>query len=162
MERRSVPTLAGTVELVFLPTGLYGLSLPSEVAGRHPPVTENDPLWLRRLEEELVSYFAGVPVTFSCPVDKSGYPPFFARVLSRAAGIPYGESLTYRALADASGSPRAARAAGQAMAANRTPVVIPCHRVIGAGGALGGYSGGLDWKKTLLALEQTGKTPCHG
>jgi methylated-DNA-[protein]-cysteine S-methyltransferase len=161
MERRSVPTLAGTVELVFLPAGLYGLSLPSEAAGRHPPVTEKDPLWLRRLKEELISYFAGVPVTFSCPVDTTGYPPFFARVLSRAAGIPYGERLTYRALADAAGSPRAARAAGQAMAANRTPVVIPCHRVVGAGGALGGYSGGLEWKRTLLALEQAGKT-YHG
>lgn len=162
MERRSVPTLEGMVDLAFLPTGLSGLSLPSEETGRHPLVTEKDPAWLQRLKDELASYFAGSRVTFSCPVETTGYPPFFARVLSCAAGIPYGESLTYRELAAAAGSPRAARAAGQAMAANRTPVVIPCHRVVGAGGALGGYSGGLDWKKKLLALEQAGKTPCHG
>lgn len=162
MERRSVPTVAGTAELVFLPTGLYGLSLPSEAAGRHPPVTEKDPVWLRRLRDELVNYFAGVPVNFSCPVDTTGYPPFFVRVISRTAGIPYGERLTYGDLAAAAGSPRAARAAGQAMAANRTPVVIPCHRVVEAGGALGGYSGGLEWKRKLLALEQAGNRQPRG
>jgi len=154
MERRSVPTLTGMVELVFSPAGLSGLSLPSGNTGRHPLITEQDPAWLQRLKDELTSYFAGNRVAFSCPVEKTGYPPFFARVLACAAAIPYGERLTYRELAAAAGSPRAARAAGQALAANRTPLVIPCHRVVGAGGALVGYSGGLEWKRKLLALEE--------
>jgi len=162
MERRSVPTFAGTVDIAFTPAGLTGLSLPSEDTGRHPPVTETDPAWLQLLKDALVKYFAGERVAFSCPVETGGYPPFFARVLACAAGIPYGEHLTYRELAAAARSPRAARAAGQAMAANRTPVVIPCHRVVGAGGGLGGYSSGLDWKRKLLALEQEGSAPNHG
>ena len=154
MEWRSVKTAAGVIDIAYTANGLSKLCLPAGNMARFQTITKKDPAWLQRLKEELASYFAGSRVSFSCPIDTAGYPSFFARVLSCAAAIPYGERLTYRDLAAAAGSPRAARAAGQAMAGNRTPLVIPCHRVVGAGGALVGYSGGLEWKRKLLALEQ--------
>lgn len=154
MEWRSLKTAAGVVDLAYTANGLSKLCLPAGDEAKFHTITETDPPWLQRLKDELESYFAGIPVSFSCPIDTTGYPPFFARVLACTAAIPYGERLTYRELAAAAGSPLAARAAGQALAANRTPVVIPCHRVVGSGGALGGYSGGLEWKSELLALEQ--------
>ncbi|MGE5422507.1 MAG: methylated-DNA--[protein]-cysteine S-methyltransferase, partial [Ignavibacteriales bacterium] len=95
---------------------------------------------------------------WNCEVDYSGYPPFIKRVLQETAGLPYGSITTYGDLAAMSGSPRAARAVGQAMARNNTPLIIPCHRVIGSQGQLTGFSapGGTDIKKALLKLEGLG------
>jgi len=67
--------------------------------------------------------------------------------------IPFGRTCTYRQLAERTGSPRAARAVGQALGRNLTPILIPCHRVIGSRGTLVGFGGGLTWKKELLRLE---------
>jgi methylated-DNA-[protein]-cysteine S-methyltransferase len=78
---------------------------------------------------------------------------FQRRVLSRTARIPYGRVSTYKTIAAAAGSPRGARAAGNALGANPTPIVVPCHRVLHTGGGLGGYGGGLDRKEFLLKLE---------
>lgn len=158
MEWRSVMTVAGTVGVAFTPNGLSVLQLPAANSQRFSDVTESDLAWLWRLQDDLQAYFNGSPVAFSCPVDVAGYPPFFARALAVTAAIPYGGRLTYRELAEAAGSPRGARAAGQALAANRTPLVVPCHRVVGSSGALGGFSGGTDWKRKLLALEAAGKS----
>jgi methylated-DNA-[protein]-cysteine S-methyltransferase len=90
---------------------------------------------------------------FTVPLDLSGLSPFHRRVLQATRRIPYGRTATYRDLARRVGRPRAARAVGQAMARNPVPLVIPCHRVVAAGGGLGGFSGGLDLKRRLLALE---------
>jgi len=99
-------------------------------------------------------YVAGRPVDFTGhPIDLTGRPPFHRRALLAARRIPYGQVCTYGWLAKQVGSPRAARAAGQAMAANPLPLVIPCHRVVGAGGALTGFGGGLALKRALLQLE---------
>jgi methylated-DNA-[protein]-cysteine S-methyltransferase len=74
-------------------------------------------------------------------------------VLRAATAIPYGESTSYKALAAEAGSPAAARAAGNALGSNPLPIVIPCHRVRHAGGGLGGYTGGINRKQLLLAIE---------
>ena len=74
-------------------------------------------------------------------------------MLERTAAIPFGETRTYGEVAAAAGSPRAFRAAGRALGANPIPIVVPCHRVLRSGGALGGYGGGLDVKRELLTLE---------
>ena len=81
--------------------------------------------------------------------------PFATRVLTRTYEIPYGSSSSYGEIAAEAGSPRGARAAGNALGANPIPIVIPCHRVLHAGGGLGGYGGGLDRKRFLLELEGT-------
>ncbi len=73
--------------------------------------------------------------------------------MSGAARVPFGETTTYGELADRIGHPRAARAVGTALGSNPIPVVLPCHRVLRAGGKLGGYAGGLDRKTTLLEIE---------
>ena len=109
---------------------------------------------LAALAGDLRRYFDGQPVDLAIyPVDVAGLPPFHRRVLLAARRIPYGEVRTYGWLAKHAGRPRAARAAGQAMSTNPLPLVIPCHRVIGAGGALTGFGGGLALKRALLELE---------
>ena len=109
---------------------------------------------VERLDAELKAYFSGTLFAFSTPVDWSGYTLFQAAVLQYMADIPCGEVRTYGAAAAAAGSPRAARAAGGALHSNRTPIVVPCHRVIGATGGLVGFGGGLDMKARLLELEK--------
>lgn len=105
------------------------------------------------LEEELLRYFAGEKISFSTIIDFSGYTPFQKRVLEMVRAIPFGEVRTYGEVARQAGIPKGARAVGGVMRANRTPLVIPCHRVLAAGGELGGFSGGLDVKRYLLKLE---------
>jgi len=102
---------------------------------------------------ELVDYAAGRRRLFTVALDLSGLTPFRRRVLERLRAVPFGASTTYGALAAASGSPGAARAIGGAVGANPLAIIIPCHRVLAAGGALGGFSGGLAWKRRLLAHE---------
>jgi methylated-DNA-[protein]-cysteine S-methyltransferase len=158
-----VETVAGVVRLAYSEKGLYELELPQRLGPEHEVLERvgvGDPAWVQQLALDLVAYFAGECVTFSAPLDDTGYPPFFRRVLAAAAGIPWGESRTYRWLALEADSPKAVRAAGGAMAANRTPVVIPCHRVLRSDGGLGGFSGGLDWKRTLLQLEKLSWEGC--
>ena len=82
-----------------------------------------------------------------------GYSSWTRKVLEVAREIPFGQTWTYGRLAEKTGSPRAARAVGQALGRNRTPVLIPCHRVIDSGGTPGGFGAGLEWKKELLKLE---------
>lgn len=106
------------------------------------------------LAEDLKRYFAGDPVDLrGHPVDLSGLPRFFRRALLAARGIPYGKTRSYAWVAARAGAPAAVRAAGQAMARNPVPLVVPCHRVLGAAGALTGFGGGLAMKRALLELE---------
>lgn len=110
-------------------------------------------LWAEQLSYELKLYFQGFPVDFTVPVDWRFYSPFQTAVLKYTADIPYGTTVSYQAVAQAVGSPKAARAVGGAMHSNRTPLVVPCHRVVGANGSLTGFGGGIDMKKALLLLE---------
>ena len=105
------------------------------------------------LAADLRRYFAGERVDFSrYDVDYAGYTPFQRAVLEATRRIPWGETRTYGQIAAEIGRPDAARAVGQAVGANRTCIVVPCHRVVASNG-LGGFTGGVHWKKDLLALE---------
>jgi len=103
---------------------------------------------------ELDQYFAGMRRQFEFPLDWQLTRGFGRRVLEATARIPYGSVSTYKRVADEAGSPRAYRAAGNALGANPLPIVVPCHRVLHAGGGLGGYTGGLERKQLLLGLER--------
>ncbi len=103
---------------------------------------------------QLREYFAGKRTEFHLPLAVEGTP--FQRTVWRALQeIPYGETISYGELAKRVGNPKASRAAGSANGKNRIPIVIPCHRVIAAGGKLGGFGGGLPVKQALLKLEAT-------
>lgn len=126
--------------------------------GRHAP--EIAPEWreepyaspLRECAEQLADYFAGKRQCFDLPVAPRG-TPFQQRVWREIAKVPFGETITYAELAARAGSPGSARAAGAATGRNPLAIVVPCHRIVGTGGALTGYAGGLPRKERLLALE---------
>ncbi len=102
---------------------------------------------------ELDEYFGGRRRAFDLSLDLRGLPAFTVSVLSELARVPYGRTTTYGELAARVGRPRAARAVGTVMNRNRIPIVLPCHRVVGSGGDLVGYAGGLERKVALLELE---------
>lgn len=106
----------------------------------------------REALRQLAEYFAGKRTAFTLPWSL-GPGGFRNAVLERVARIPWGHTLGYGDVAAEVGNPRAARAVGQAVGANPLPVVIPCHRVLAAGGRLGGFGAGLRWKRALLAIE---------
>jgi methylated-DNA-[protein]-cysteine S-methyltransferase len=132
-------TPVGTLLLAATDHGLCRVSFDPE---------PDDPV-RRQLDE----YFSGKRRRFEVDVDLRSAAPFSRTVLERLAKIPHGEVTTYGALARAAGHPRAARAVGTVMNRNPVPIVLPCHRVIGADGRLVGYGGGLDRKRHLLTLE---------
>ncbi len=109
--------------------------------------------FLRAAIRQLDAYFAGRRKIFDLALDPEG-TPFQLSVWQALRDIPYGETVSYGELARRIGHPRASRAVGAANGSNPLPIVIPCHRVIGASGKLTGYGGGLDTKKALLTLEQ--------
>lgn len=108
------------------------------------------------LAEQARRYFNGEKVVFTADIDWSGYTPFQKQVLEAVLGIPYGAVLTYGEVARLVGRPGAARAVGGVMRANRTPLIVPCHRVV-AGGGLGGFVCGIAFKRYMLELEGWGK-----
>lgn len=105
------------------------------------------------VRRELEQYFAGNRRRFEVPVDRSLIGPFAQKVLRATSRVGFGELATYGEIAARIDRPNAARAVGSALGSNPIPVVIPCHRIVGAGGKLTGYAGGLDRKETLLRLE---------
>lgn len=108
---------------------------------------------LESARRELDEYFAGRRREFDLPVDLAALPEFQRLVLSELVRVPYGRVETYGGLASRIGRPRAARAVGGALNRNPVPIVVPCHRVVGATGGLVGYAGGLERKERLLGLE---------
>lgn len=115
-------------------------------ADRPGPVT-------RRAAAELAAYFAGERTAFELPTAPQT-TPFQARVLEEVAKVPFGATASYGEIARRIGNPGAARAVGLANRSNPLPIVIPCHRIVGAGGRLTGYAGGLDLKRRLLGHER--------
>jgi len=107
---------------------------------------------LKLLKKELAAYFAGTLTEFTVPLSYPG-SKFQEQVWAELLRIPYGQTRSYQEIADALGIPTATRAVGTANGQNRIAIVIPCHRVVNTGGALGGYSGGLWRKRHLLDLE---------
>jgi methylated-DNA-[protein]-cysteine S-methyltransferase len=108
---------------------------------------------LDEARRQLDEYFEGRRQTFELQLDLGLARDFSRRVLLELARVPYGEVTTYGALATRAGRPRAARAVGTVMNRNPIPIVLPCHRVVGASGSLVGYGGGLERKQALLRLE---------
>lgn len=111
------------------------------------------PRRLDPIRRELEEYFAGRLERFTTRVDWALTRGFARHVLRATARIPFGEVRTYGEVAASAGSPRAVRATGNGLGSNPIPVVVPCHRVVRAGGALGGYTGGVERKELLLELE---------
>jgi methylated-DNA-[protein]-cysteine S-methyltransferase len=111
------------------------------------------PARLDAIRRQLDEYFEGRRMSFDVKLDWSLSHGFGQRVLKHTARIPYGRVSTYKEMAAAAGSPRGARAAGNALGSNPIPIVVPCHRVLHSGGGIGGYGGGLDRKEFLLTLE---------
>ena len=111
------------------------------------------PSRLDAVRRELDEYFDGRRRDFDVGVDWALTQGFSRKVLQATHRIPYGSTSTYGAVADQAGSPRGFRAAGNALGSNPIPIVVPCHRVLPAGGGLGGYGGGPDKKEFLLRLE---------
>jgi O-6-methylguanine DNA methyltransferase len=144
-------TDAGIVRLAFEGEELDGVL--QELADRVSPRVLEVPARLDGVRRELDEYFEGRRNAFETPVDWQLSHGFHLKAREACYAIPFGSVLTYAELAAAAGSPRAVRAAGQAMARNPVPIVVPCHRVLRTGGALGGYGGGLDVKRWLLDLE---------
>jgi methylated-DNA-[protein]-cysteine S-methyltransferase len=107
---------------------------------------------LREAADQLRAYFAGELQEFDLPLKPRG-TEFQLSVWSALQRIPYGQTTTYSTIAERIGRPAAIRAVGAANGANPIPIIIPCHRVIGASGSLTGFGGGLDVKRQLLALE---------
>ncbi|HEX3452355.1 MAG TPA: methylated-DNA--[protein]-cysteine S-methyltransferase [Solirubrobacteraceae bacterium] len=141
--------------------GLLKLAFPEEdvdgvlerLARRVSPRIVAADAQLDPVRRELDEYFAGRRRGFELALDWTLVGPFGRRVLCATAEIPYGGVLSYSEVAAEAGSPRGSRAAGNALGANPMPIVVPCHRVLRSGGALGGYGGGLDRKRFLLELE---------
>lgn len=116
---------------------------------------------VREAREQLLAYFAGERDRFELPLAPRG-TAFQCLVWQALADIPFGATWSYAQLARHIGQPRAVRAVGAANGRNPLPIVLPCHRVIGANGALTGFGGGLPTKAALLALERRGADPAHG
>jgi len=124
-----------------------------ELAARVSPRVIQDAAALDEPRRQLEEYFERRRRSFELPIDWTLVGDFGRRVLDRTARIPYGEVATYGSVARDIGSPRAARATGNALGANPVPIVVPCHRVVPAGGKIGNYGGGPERKVQLLALE---------
>ena len=140
----------GVASIWFDPDPADDLDRLARIGG---PRVLRSPRSVDHARRELDEYFAGKRRSFDLPLDLRAMPPFTLEVLGELARVPYGETTTYGALAQRVGHPRAARAVGTVMNRNRIPIVLPCHRVVGATGSLTGYAGGLDRKETLLELE---------
>ncbi len=124
-----------------------------ELATAVSPRVVHLPGRLDDVRRQLDQYFAGKRRTFDVPIDRRLSHGYRRTVLEALTQVPYGETVSYKDLAERTGNPKASRAVGSAMATNPIPIVVPCHRVLRTGGALGGYGGGLDTKVWLLELE---------
>jgi methylated-DNA-[protein]-cysteine S-methyltransferase len=145
-------TAAGLVRLAYVDQADEESVLDDLAASVSPRVLAAP----RKLDEprrELDEYFAGRRKQFEIPIDWSLTHGFARRVLRATALIPFGSVSSYKEVATEAGSPRGFRAAGNALGSNPIPIVVPCHRVLHAGGGLGGYTGGLERKLVLLGVE---------
>jgi len=146
-------TLAATAEgLVRVGFGGEDRVL-DELAAEVSPRVVLLPARLDGVRHQLDEYFAGRRRHFEVPLDRRLSHGYRRRVLEALSEVPYGETVSYKDLAMRTGNPGASRAVGSAMATNPIPIVVPCHRVLRSGGALGGYGGGVDVKVWLLRLE---------
>ncbi|RZB20739.1 methylated-DNA--[protein]-cysteine S-methyltransferase [Streptomyces sp. F001] len=149
-------TTEGLVNVVFHATDAVrdrALARLASRLGAEPVEAPGSPL-LAEAIRQVEAYFAGERRDFRLPLDWSLISGFNRQVLRElASGVPYGTVVGYGDLADRVGQPGAAQAVGMAMGSNPLPVVVPCHRVVESDGGIGGFGGGLETKRRLLALE---------
>jgi len=158
---RTIDTPLGSLLLAATAKGLVRVAYAceghdtvlDELARSVSPRVLRAPARLDRAAEEIEEYFARRRARFDLALDFRLARGFRRDVLSKLRRIGYGETVTYAAVAAAVGSPRAVRAVGTACATNPLPVLVPCHRVVKSDGTIGQYVGGVDAKRTLLALE---------
>lgn len=151
----------GPLVAAATPKGLVRLSYDTvqldsvlgELAARVSPRILEAPERLDEVRREIDEYFAGRRRRFDLPIDWALTSGFVRKVLRATARIPFGEVASYGEIAGKAGSPKASRAAGNALGSNPIPIVVPCHRVLRTGGNIGGYTGGLDKKRFLLRVE---------
>lgn len=157
----TVESPLGDLTVAVTPRGLVRIAYPGreldvvlgELARKVSPRVLEAPARLDVVRRQLEDYFEGRRRVFELPIDWSLEHGFTARVLRATARIPAGQVASYREVATAAGNERAVRAAGNALGSNHIPIVVPCHRVVRTGGALGGYTGGIERKEFLLRLE---------
>jgi methylated-DNA-[protein]-cysteine S-methyltransferase len=151
----------GPLLLATTPRGLVKVSFPifgndetlQDLAAQISPRVLEAPARLDEVRRQLDRYFDGRLHEFDLPLDWQLSSGFRRRALRAIDRIPYGKTRSYTEIARSAGNERAVRAAGTACGANPIPIVVPCHRVLRSGGALGGYGGGLPMKEALLELE---------
>lgn len=158
---RTVDSPVGPLLLAATERGLVRVAYASEdhdtvlqhLSDRISPRVLHAPARLDTTAHELQEYFAGGRRTFDVALDWRLSSGFRSAVLHRLPDIGYGHTASYAAVAQLAGNPKAVRAVGSACATNPLPVVVPCHRVVRSDGSMGGYLGGTEAKRTLLALE---------
>lgn len=158
-------TAIGTAAVAWGPRGITGSQLPEPSAAearahmrrRFPEAKELDPPPpIRRVIDDIIALMSGEAKDLrEAELDMDGVPDFHRKVYDVARAIPPGQTLTYGEVAEKLGAPGAARAVGAALGQNRFPIIVPCHRVLGAGGKVGGFSarGGTTTKMCLLNIE---------
>ncbi|MCL6472043.1 MAG: methylated-DNA--[protein]-cysteine S-methyltransferase [Firmicutes bacterium] len=150
----------GVGAAIFSEMGLAGIVFPhSDEVALEEEIVKNfgKQDYREDLGQDLCSslgrYFSGERVQFDYQLDYTGVTEFQRKVYETLKAVPYGETTTYKRLAEQCGSPMAARAVGGAMARNPYPVVVPCHRVLKSDGSIGGWSGKRGWKERMLVIE---------
>ena len=152
----------GPLLVAATPKGLVKVSFPAvydteetleELAKKVSPRVLESPAQLDDVRRQLGLYFEGRLREFDLPLDWQLSKGFRLRALRAIDRIPYGKTRSYTEIATSAGNERAVRAAGTACGSNPIPIVVPCHRVLRSGGALGGYGGGLPMKEALLEME---------
>ena len=163
----TVDSPLGRLLAASTPKGLVRLSYENEpldaslehLATTISPRLLESPAKLDDVRRELDEYFEGRRRSFDLRIDWSFAAGFVQRVLKATARIPFGSIRSYAQIAAKAGSPRGSRAAGNALGSNAIPIIVPCHRVLRSGGAIGGYTGGIHRKEYLLHLEGVNPPP---
>jgi methylated-DNA-[protein]-cysteine S-methyltransferase len=158
LEQLTIDSPLGTLRLIARGDELAGVHLPDPDLVVAPDPRERTNPVLEQTAQQLAEYFAGVRTEFDLPIVPRG-SGFQERVWRALLSIPYGTTCSYGDIARSIGRPSASRAVGSANGANPIAIIVPCHRVIGASGALTGYGGGLPAKQWLLAHERRRAQP---
>lgn len=162
LKYRIIDTAFGYVGIAATEKGIATITLPFETEeevmislGEKLSNGDLDPELLPDLTGRIIEYFTGENVSFDDELDITSASEFQKKVWQAARLIPYGETRSYLWVATQAGNPRASRAAGRALGRNPLPIIIPCHRVIAGNGGMGGFTGGIEMKMRLLALESS-------
>ncbi len=145
----SLESPVGRLYLIFSGSALAGITFNKKPQG----LLFRESSQTRKVASQLEEYFSQSRTAFTCPIVLTGGTDFEMEVWQELKNVPYGETRTYKWLAERIGHPDAFRAVGNALGKNPIPIIIPCHRIIESDGSIGGYSSGIDIKRRLLEIE---------